>query len=105
MPANPATTEPAKETLLPEKKDRKRLWCVVRIVDYRLQALAPSDPAEPEADQEWSDLGSDTTISADREAVFQLARSNGGLLMSVNGLPGQGRMAAFWARAKALTEA
>lgn len=96
--AEAPTEQPAKQDAT---KQRKRLWCCVRIVDYRLQGLAPSDPEDKEGDQDWCDIGGDTAISADREAVFQLARAHGGLLMSCNGLPSSGRMAAFQAAAKA----
>lgn len=84
------------------KEQRKRPWIVCRIVDYRLQALAPSDPDDREGEQDWADVGGDTTISLDREAMFQLARTHKGLLLSANGLPGGGRMAAFAKRLGAL---
>lgn len=83
---------------------RKRLWCVVRIIDYRLQCL--SQPRDEEGhnvgEAEWADFGADSIITDDRESAFQLGRANGGLLMSVNGLPSTGRMMAFHAAAKAL---
>lgn len=89
---------------MPTEKPRvqKRLWLCVRIVDYRLQALAPTDGDDPEGEQDWCDVGADTTLSADREAMFQLARLHQGLLMGFNGLPAAGRLAALAARAKAL---
>lgn len=86
------------------KEQRKRPWVVVRIVDYRLQALSPSDREDPEGEQDWSDVGGDTTISIDREAMFQLARTHKGLLLSANGLPGGGRMVAFQRRLAAVME-
>lgn len=78
------------------------MWCVLRIVDYRLQALAPADPDAPEGDQEWADLGAESTCSTDREAMYQLARNHSGLLVSAAGIPGAGRVGRFLDRARAL---
>lgn len=97
--SKPAPLESAPQ---PERKQKPRLWCGVRIVDYRLQALAPVDKDNPTGDQEWCDLGGDTMVTSDREWMFQACRAEGGLLMSVNGLPGSGRVAAFHATCKAL---
>lgn len=58
-----------------------KLWSVVRLVDYRIQGLAC------EADPCWEDISADTIISTDREAMYQKARSYGGLLVSTEGVP------------------
>lgn len=86
-------------------KKRVRLWLCARIVDYRFQALAVADPTAEDSDHCWSDIGPDTLLSDDREAVFQLGRANGGLLLGVDGLPNGARLAALAARAKATAEA
>ena len=80
-----------------QAKRAPRLWCVVRIVDYRLQALAvPNEQGvDVTTEADWSELGPLTYISADRESVFQLARAHQGLLMSAEGLPTQMAMAGF----------
>lgn len=80
---------------------QRRLWLCLRVVDYRLQALCPVDPAYPLGEQEWSDIGPDTTITTDRESVFQLAREHGGLLLSASGLPSLGKLGALLGRVKA----
>lgn len=79
-----------------EKRERrKRGWCVVKVEDYRLQALTPADPEFPADDLDWGDLGPDTYITTDREEAFQTARRERGLLMSCDGLPAPGRIIAF----------
>lgn len=97
--------EPEEQAQQPIKTPRKRVWCVVRVVDYRFQALSPSDPADPTSGEDWSDLGADTLLSCEREDMFQLARLHGGLLMSAHGLPSGARMLAVQARVKALETA
>lgn len=58
-----------------------KLWSVIRIVDYRIQALAcESDPC-------WEDISGDTIISKDRQSMYKKAREYGGLLVSSEGVP------------------
>lgn len=77
------------------KPQRKRLYTVLRIIDNRLQALAPSDPEDRESEPEWTDLGAETCLWEDRETAFQIGRTNGGLLVSADGIPGGHRLVAF----------
>lgn len=101
--AKSAPNEPEETAASPAAKPpRFRLWCVVRIVDYRLQALANESDDPDNMSYEWTDLGGDSVLSADRESMFQLARQHQGLLMAANGLPGPGRVAKFSANVKAL---
>lgn len=101
--ANTATPDPEEIAAAPAAKaPRVRVWCVVRIVDYRLQALACECDHPDNQCYEWTDLGGDSVLSADRESMFQLARQHQGLLMAANGLPGPGRVAKFVANVKAL---
>jgi hypothetical protein len=79
---------------------RPRAWCVVRIVDYRMQALAQASDDPDNHDLEWCDIGGDTVVSCDRESMFQAARRHQGLLMTANGLPSPGRMARFAERVR-----
>lgn len=58
-----------------------KLWSVVRIVDYRIQALAC------EADPVWEDISGDTIITQDRQRMYDLARECRGLLVSSEGVP------------------
>lgn len=78
-------------------------FIVVRIVDYRLQALAGT--LEERELLGWEDVGEETLISVDRESMFQLARDHKGLLMSANGLPSARRMQGYWMKALALLRA
>ncbi len=98
-------TKTTNEETAAKPERRKRYWLAVRIVDYRLQALAPEDPADPEGEMDWCDIGADTMVSSDREAVYQLARTHSGLLLSMDGLPRSGRLAAMVARATASPDA
>lgn len=82
-------------------KGQKKFWLCLRIVDYRLQALSPVDPQYQLDEQEWCDIGPDSTLSADRESMFQLAREHGGLLVSATGLPSLGKLSALLERIKA----
>ena len=93
------TPEPQPATSTPHKK-RPRVWLCARIVDYRFQALAREDEADPSSDHCWTDVGPDTVVSEDREMVFQLGRAHGGLLLAVDGLPNATRIAALIARAR-----
>lgn len=85
----PTKTDPTK----PATAKRKKLWLCIRIVDYRLQALAPANPEMPVDDLDWSDIGPDSLVSDDRESVYQLAREHGGLLVAAAGLPVPARFA------------
>lgn len=104
MAANTEPTEDKSAASAPAKK-RVRIWMCARIVDYRFQALALEDPTYDDSDHCWADVGPDTFTSDDREAVFQLARTHGGLLLGCDGLPNGARVAALMARVKAMVEA
>lgn len=94
---NKTDSKPAEttHTLITSPRSRSRYWIAVRVVDYRIQALAPCDSDDPQGEQDWSDIGCDTTVSTDREAIFQLARQHNGLLLSMSGLPAVGRLRAL----------
>lgn len=79
------------------KRQRVRLYAVIRIIDNRLQALAPAVPEDPDSELDWTDLGGETRLWKDRETAFQIGRAEGGLLVSADGLPGPHRMTAFHA--------
>lgn len=69
----------------------ERSYIAIKIVDYRVRALA----GDSAATAEWEDLSDATLISTDREAIFQLARKHGGLLCSADGVPGVRQAKAF----------
>ena len=101
MPTEAVNTDPTK----PAAAKRKKLWLCIRIVDYRLQALAPADPAAPVDDLCWTDIGPDSLVSEDRESVYQLAREHGGLLVAAAGMPNAARLSALITRIKTLEQA
>jgi hypothetical protein len=102
----PKAEEDPKSEQTPATKPNRpaKLWCVVRMVDYRMQGLSPEDPEDKTGEQEWCEIGGETTISSDREAMFQLARRHQGLLMSVDGMPPVSKVRAFLDSAKAVRE-
>jgi hypothetical protein len=77
----------------------------MRIIDNRVQALAPSDPDDSESEVDWTDVGGETSLWKDRETAFQVGRSNGGLLVSADGIPGPHRMTAFHAALRSMRDA
>lgn len=83
------------KTNIAKPPKRTRAWCVIRIEDYRLTALAPADPEYPSDDLEYAELGGETYLSTDREEAFQNARTFKGLLVSSEGLPGVRGCTAF----------
>lgn len=58
-----------------------RLYCVIRIEGYTVQALANEECPE------FEPIGEHTIISAEREELYQLGRQHGGLLCNADGLP------------------
>lgn len=99
------TTEDLANQSQPAARKRIAVWCVIRVQDYRLTALRPVDPDEPEGEQEWSDLCGTSRMDTDRETMFQLGREYGGLLMNTEGLPGVRGMTEFRDAAKERLEA
>lgn len=77
--------------------ERKKLWMVIRVQDYRCTFLA-----EIEGQYEFVDLGTATMIGEDRETMYQLARDHGGLLLNADGFPGGGTVTAHVVRLRAL---
>lgn len=64
-----------------EKKPDHRLYCVIRIEGYTVQALANIECPE------FEPIGEHTIISNEREEMYQLGRSHGGLLCNADGVP------------------
>lgn len=64
-----------------DKKPDHRLYCVIRIEGYTVQALANIECPE------FEPIGEHTIISNEREEMYQLGRSHGGLLCNADGVP------------------
>lgn len=75
--------KPQTETEQPEQKQTKpvRLYMVVRIENYSVQALAGAECPE------FEPIGEHTLLGSEREEMYQLARSHGGLLCNADGIP------------------
>lgn len=65
------------------KTAKKRVWCVIRLRDYGLTGLHPTEDEGPQFERIKSTL----YLWTDREAAFQNAREHGGLLCAAESLP------------------
>lgn len=70
------------------ERTKQKAWIVIKLLDYRLQALAPELEGDDEGHVKgFSPIGSNTGVYLDREVAFQAARTHNGLLCAVSGLP------------------
>lgn len=66
-------------------------WIVIRINDYRIEALELS----PLKNEEFGPFSAHTIVSTDREAMYRRARTSGGLICKATGVPSIRAIAEF----------
>lgn len=78
-----------------DNKKPSKLWLVVKLVDYKVQALGLDPQGDDDDSLGFMSLCHRTKVFTDREEAFQAARTYNGLLCSAMGVPSPSDAEAF----------